>query len=79
MDMHEVIEKLDAKLLTHPHVVEHPKSGAAGKSPDDIPDASAWLEANVPFDDWDFVTYFGSLIFYFVDKEKAALFKLLFS
>lgn len=78
MDTHEIIELLDKTLLTHPHVVDFEGRGSAGKTPDDIPGVSLWLDQNVSVEDWEYVTYFGTMTFYFADKAKAALFKTFF-
>ena len=78
METHEIIELLDATLLTHPHVVDFEGRGSAGKTPDDISGISPWLDENVPFEDWEYVTFFGTMSFYFADKAKATLFKLFF-
>lgn len=77
--MHELFDLLDKVSLTHPYVVDFKGRGAAGKTPDDIPGVSSWLEENVPFGDWEYVTSFGFMSFYFADKAKAALFKTFFT
>ena len=78
MELHELFDLLDKVELSHPHMVDLKGRGSAGKTPDDIPGAAPWLAENVPFNDWEYVTSFGNMIFYFKDKAKATLFKLFF-
>ena len=63
---------------THPHWVEFPGRGSYDASPNTIPGAADWLDENVPYDDWEFGTHFGTLYFLFRDMERAALFKTFF-
>ena len=78
METHELIDLLDKTELTHPFVVDFIGMGRAGNDLSVVPGAFEWLDQNVPYEDWEFVTYFGTLTVYFSNKEKATLFKTFF-
>lgn len=65
--------------VSHPHWVEFPRRGSYDATPNTIPGAEKWLEENVPDDDWEWGTHFGTLFYLFKDKAKAALFRTFFA
>lgn len=76
--LQETEDLFRSTLQTHPFMIDFFGEGRAGNDVSVIPGAAEWLEENVPYDDWEFGTHFGTLHVFFADKAKAALFKTLF-
>lgn len=76
--LQETEDLFSSTLVTHPFMVDFFGLGSAGNDMSVVPGAPAWLDENVPYDDWEFGTHFGVLYVFFKDKTKAALFKTFF-